>query len=42
MACYRSNSAVNKFCYNLCVNLDEPFYVPKQQVLISRFQSTCV
>jgi len=41
MACYKSSSAVIKFCYNLCINLEEPFYVLKQQVL-NRFQSTCV
>jgi len=34
MDCYKSSSAVlYKFCYNLCVNLDESFYLLKQQVL---------
>jgi len=39
--CYKSSSVVNKFCYNLYVNLDESFYVLKQQEQ-NRFQSTCV
>jgi len=38
MACNRSSSAINGFCYNLCVNLMSR--VLKQQVL-NRFQSTC-
>lgn len=41
MNTYSLSKAAAKFCFNHCINLDDPFYALKQQVQVM-FQATCI